>query len=118
VQLKEKHLELIQKRVKELGSYKDFAAEVGVFPETVSRWLKEETKKIDEDETVERVAMAVDWDVMDFFAIAVNRPPQHGRYNPRGSSDNISHFAEWLRNQPQHVQDGVLAVAKSHGYTP
>jgi transcriptional regulator with XRE-family HTH domain len=111
--LNERHLELIRKRVKELDSTKAFADEIGMSDDAVNKWLNGKSNRIERDETVERVANSVGMDLLDFFAIAANRPVRGDQCNPRGHSDRISRFADWLRRQDEEKQESFFIMMKS-----
>jgi len=119
--LTEEHIRLIRQKVDEAGTLKAFADEIGVYPQTVGRWISGEHKEV-KGKNINKLISALGLrnrvtypmaGIADLSILQDRSAPccETQRYN-------WYHFADWASQQPANTQHAIINVAKLGGYTP
>jgi transcriptional regulator with XRE-family HTH domain len=103
----------------------DLARETGLAESTWSRFYRGINKNLDEGTvTAMCKVFGVDTDFIfklssgNLYPIADTSTGRVQEGPDRNNRWKWMRLADWLATQPANVQDGVLAVAASHGYQP
>jgi hypothetical protein len=114
------HQRLIRAKVEEAGTLKAFADEIGVYPQTVGRWISGEAKEV-KGKNIKKLIAVLGIRAPTLYPLPGIADPSilHDRAAPKpGTSYNWFSFAEWAHRQPSHIQTAIISVAASHGYHP
>jgi hypothetical protein len=116
--LTDEHIRLIRAKVDEAGTLKALADEIGVYPQTVGRWISGEAKEV-KGRNIKKLMSALGIDSSSLYPSCgiANLSILRDRAAIPTACHNWFAFGEWAQRQPDSVQDVIIAVAKSHGYT-
>ena len=113
--LTEDHIRLIRAKVEAAGTLKAFADEIGVYPQTVGRWISGEAEEV-KGKNINKLLSALGIKPLTIY------PDSGGSAQSvrpcLQSTCNWYTFADWASKQPPNVQKVLICVAQSHGYNP
>ena len=116
MELTQEHIRLIREKVEEAGTLKAFADEIGVYPQTVGRWISGEAKEV-KGKNIKKLISALGIRPSMQYPVGIaHYSVAQDRSGLAQSSCNWFSFADWASKQPQNVQKAIIGVAESHGY--